>query len=1042
MNLEEFSYQFGVNGAENLISKLNQIERETEDLDNAVEHLGNTFQKFFDYALRSTIPPAFIKMVMDQAMAFSKQAEYIDRLSQTSGIATKTIQQFGYALHRFGGDVSTATAQLDHLQTQFEKFKKPIDKGGGIASELAQLAKLHKIDLRGVTSAVDLLKAISVRMEKLSERKKLDLAKAFGLDDSTFLMVKNGLKNLEESLYKAQKFVLFDDKEIRQAKEFEDTLRDIADNITLISKSFSFGAIPEMQKFANVMRKVTDYMSEHKQVVKGIGLTAFGAGAYGIFRLLNLLPTKFLKGAAGIFGSGLAIGTINEEVDKLNRGKRGNTYVGTLESLGYKESAKYLELIFRTVNDLTNNKSLEGLKNLSDKLGKDLGIKSLQKENIEQTQKNVDSILAEYKDAFKKYGLTGIVARAMTSGETIEQRISEFKNNREEIEQSGGVFSFLWKKLESIFTQLKNTITSKDFWTPIFDKVNSLLDYLKGIFYDLVIFVKQQAGIELSSSDKAHILKRQLKSQEQESIDKVIKAAAKEITDIMLSDSDLNEKKDKIQQRVSELSSQINNEYGNSGYSQESIAAKLLFEGSKKAFKQQNPELIKNVESWTSYIKSLGLEALATTDQISKLYDEYKTKKQQKITKAEESLKATIDISDIIGNKKIDNVDVKNLSLQDFINEIFPLLNQDQTGKALARYKSVLPEDSLLSALTFSERKHLSPEEFLKSFEGTDESTGEATGIFGSIINWIKSLFSPLLNMMDGMKSTLFNRIKVTNKDSELIKSIDSGDKNLEDVSFWDVFKEFFSSEWDDFYRNWKSLDKAIENIGKLIEQSAELVKEINEIIAQLKEKIQGYLRIGGALFGASIGSKFGPLGTLLGSLAGLIMGDKSGKGIGKKDYDYTDYAKERLGDAKDLVKESWNKLTSSGNPQQDNLNKLNSELASLKVQLGEADTDVLTDALFDLIKKKEEEIAKAQAILDGSKNIQAMGDSVAANSNSPAVNNNSQENVININQSINVNKTNITKEDIQGAVSKGTREGIDQGLLSATNYRAMGNSN
>ena len=126
MNLEEFSYQFGVNGAENLIAKLNQIETETENLDNAAEHLGNTFQKLFDYSLRSAIPPAFIKMVMDQAMAFSRQADYIDKLSQTSGIASRTIQQFGYALHKFGGDVNTATAQLDRLQTHFEKFIKCI----------------------------------------------------------------------------------------------------------------------------------------------------------------------------------------------------------------------------------------------------------------------------------------------------------------------------------------------------------------------------------------------------------------------------------------------------------------------------------------------------------------------------------------------------------------------------------------------------------------------------------------------------------------------------------------------------------------------------------------------------------------------------------------------------------------------------------------------------------------------------------------------------------------------------------------------------
>ena len=141
-------------------------------------------------------------------------------------------------------------------------------------------------------------------------------------------------------------------------------------------------------------------------------------------------------------------------------------------------------------------------------------------------------------------------------------------------------------------------------------------------------------------------------------------------------------------------------------------------------------------------------------------------------------------------------------------------------------------------------------------------------------------------------------------------------------------------------------------------------------------------------------------------------------------------------------IKELYNKVTSSGNPQRDNLNNLNSELASLKVQLGEADTDVLTDALFDLIKKKEEEIAKAQAILEGSKNIETIGNSVAANSNSPAVNNNSQNNVVNINQNINVGKINASSEDIAREALDATRNGVNQGIRDATNNRAMGNIN
>lgn len=1010
MNLEEFGYQFGVNGAENLIAKLNQIETETEDLDNAVEHLGNTFQKLFDYALRSAIPPSFIKMVMDQAMAFSKQAEYIDRLSQTSGIANKTIQQFGYALHRFGGDVSTAAAQLDHLQTQFERFKKPIGKGGGLASELAQLTKKYKVDLRGVTDSVDLLKAISVRMEKLSERKKLELAKAFGLDDSTFLMVKNGLKNLEESLYKAQKFILFDDKEIKQAKEFENTLRDIADNITLISKSFSFGAIPEMQKFANIMRKVTDYMSEHKQVVKGIGLTAFGAGAYGIFRLLNLLPTKFLKGAAGVFGTGLGIGIINESVDKINRGHKDKTLIGTLESVGWKEASRYLELIYRAIYDLTNSKSLEGLKNLADAIGKDLGIPFLQKKNVEEKQKEAESIFDEYKAAFKDSGFKGIIARMMASGKTPEERLDKYFKKIEEIDKEGGVLSFLWKKLETIFTELKNTLSSKDFWTPIFDKVNSLFSYLKSIFYDLVIFVKQQMGIELSSSDKAHLLKKQLQSKEQESVDKVIKAASREITDIMTSDADLGVKKEKIQQRVSELSSQISDVYGNSGYSKESIAARLLFEGSKKAFKQQNPELLNKVDSWTSYIKDFGLEALATKDQISKIYDEYQTKKQQKIANSAESLKTTIDISDIVGDKKIDNVDVKNISLQDFINKAFPLLSQDQTGKALARYKSVMPEDSLLSALTFTEQKP-SLEEFMKSIKGTDGkgADGQTGGFFSRIIDWIDNLQF----VKNNLQPLIVRRLKYHQKRLKTIKEKDPENtdidynllqKDIEKLSFTELIKEEINAELQDIYRNYISIDLAIERIGSLIDEGATFLSEINKYLREIKDKIRGYLenfsQYFGMIIGASLGSLGGPKGTIIGGLAGLLIGDKMAKGIGKDDYGWLDYGKEKLGDLADYIKD----LFSS--------------------------------------KDKKNDTSKAQAIVDGKNNLEAMGNTVAANSNSSAVNNNYQNNVININQNINVGKTNASAEDIARDALDATENGAYRGIREATNNRAMGNIN
>lgn len=891
MNLEEFNYQFGINGAENLISKLNQIESETEELDQAVTHLGNTFQQFFDLALRSSIPPAFIKMVMDQARSFSKQAEYIDRLSQVSGMSARTIQQFGYALHRFGGDVTTATHQLDQLQTKLDKFAKPIHKGGGLASELAKLSKKHKVNLSGVTSSVDLLKAIAERMEKLSDRKKIELAKAFGLDDSTFLMVKQGLKSVEEAMYKAQKFILFDDKEIKQAKEFENTMRDIADNITLISKSFSFGAIPEMQKFANIMRSITDYMTEHKEIVKGIGMTMFGAGAYGIFRLLNLMPTKFLKGAAGVVGTGFAIGSINEEVDRLNKGRKDLTIVGDLERLGWKKTAKYVEALYRAINDLTQNKSFKGFEDLFGLASNDF------QSSVGEFKKSVIAFgdtAKEYKDAFNKYGIKGVVALGLTKGKAKEERAKSFRENLKKIDDEGGVMSFLWKEAEKAFSELKKTLSSKEFWTPIFDKINSIFDYFKGLFYDLVIFIKQQFGVELSTSDKAHIIQKRLKSKEKEYADQEIEKASKQITATMLSAKTPSEVKDKTQQQLYELSSQIYKDFGNSGYSREGITARLMFAGAKGFFKAKHPNASKKVDDIYSLFKDLQMEFIATQDEVAKLYDEYTTDKKKKKEASKGSLSATADVSDIF--RGIEGIDLKNLTFKDFIDKVSSVngVTQEQIDKALLRYKDILPEDALGTTLELAMESSEALQEYSKPFTERMKSFG--TSWWDSLTALEKPHSDPekakkgekeltLLGRINkwfeentaGLKHVLYKRIKSIDPENEILK------KEEKDAKIQEVLMAAIVAEIEDVHRNWVSIDNSIESIGKILKEAEEILKNGNIIIknfvTELSAILAGYSAgkigaiIGGAI-GGIIGTAFGNpvLGAQIGAAGGTAI--------------------------------------------------------------------------------------------------------------------------------------------------------------------------
>ena len=350
MNIEEFSYEFNSSGAENLISKLRQIEYETQQLDDAASHLTSTFGKLFDSFLRSSVPPAFIKMMADQAMVFSKQATYLDKLSQTSGISAKNIQQLGYALYKFGGDTDVAIRSLVSLKAKIDQLKELRKKGGEGLSELFTIKRKFGLSLAGAEDPMTLLKQIAATMDKLSKDKQLKFAKALGLDDATFLMVKKGIKSVEEELYKAQKYVLFDEKDIQTSVKFEDTIKEIGADVELISKAFSFGALPTLQKFTDKIKTVTNYLSEHPELIKGMGLVAFSTGAMGVLRLLETVPTKFLAGAGAVTAFATAVGMANEEIARLDNDKtKEGTLLGALDEAGLKGTSKGVEQVFRSL---------------------------------------------------------------------------------------------------------------------------------------------------------------------------------------------------------------------------------------------------------------------------------------------------------------------------------------------------------------------------------------------------------------------------------------------------------------------------------------------------------------------------------------------------------------------------------------------------------------------------------------------------------------------------------------------------------------------
>lgn len=409
MNIEEFSYEFNSVGAENLISKLRQMEYETKQLDSSVSHLSKRFGSLFNLLLKSSVPPAFVKMIGDQAMAFSKQAAYLDKLSQVSGISAKNIQQLGYTLYKFGGDTDVATKSLTSLKDKIDQLKDLRRKGQEVFSDLFTIKRKFGLSLNGAEDPLTLLKQIAATMDKLSKDKQIKFAKALGLDDATFLMVKKGIKSVEDELYKAQKYVLFDEKDIATSVKFEDTIKEIGADIEVISKSFSFGALPQLQKFLNVIKEVTNYLSEHPALVKGIGLVTFSAGLTGLLQLLQAVPAKFIAGTAAVTTFGAAVGIANEELERYKEGDKEHSLLGQLEENNLKGTAQALYQIFSALSKFGEFKFSEGIKELdgffdkiveADTEGKDpfsnfiRSIREFQEE-LSQTKEEIENSLEE-----------------------------------------------------------------------------------------------------------------------------------------------------------------------------------------------------------------------------------------------------------------------------------------------------------------------------------------------------------------------------------------------------------------------------------------------------------------------------------------------------------------------------------------------------------------------------------------------------------------------------------------------------------------------
>lgn len=242
--LDQFSIDFVTKGSrqvmrdmQDVIKKMNEMQQVVEGNTSAIDrdteqqkrntdaHNKNTQSitkqnsALWTYAKRLVSVYALYKLVqkgVGLAVNFAEKGNAYANMATVSGASAESIQKWGYALRRFGGNEQSAASTLGALQAKLydyrmgygKDFNEFMSRGGSVVG----------------TTAEEFLKNLARQMQGWSADKQRNMANTLGLDASTTAFLMQGADAVEKALKSAQ--ALFNPEDIKAAQEAKENLEE------------------------------------------------------------------------------------------------------------------------------------------------------------------------------------------------------------------------------------------------------------------------------------------------------------------------------------------------------------------------------------------------------------------------------------------------------------------------------------------------------------------------------------------------------------------------------------------------------------------------------------------------------------------------------------------------------------------------------------------------------------------------------------------------------------------------------------------------
>lgn len=255
-----------------------------------------------------------IKSVSDGAVELTN-------LSKTTGIATKTLQEYKYAAESVGVSSEAVTSDLQML---IETMSSPIP---GEFNEALFMMGIGIRDASGQMKSADaLLGDIADKLNGMNEQKALQWANRLGLSNDTLVLIKQGRLSLEQLRKEANALgAVIPEESLKRGAEFKKSLNALEFAFKGVGRTVALSVAPGL---TNVVTSMKDWIVANSQILKqGIEKTVKGLGD-GLTGTTYILE-KFIKWIRGFLPD---FGEFNEKMDlaKLISGTLRGALLGLL----------------------------------------------------------------------------------------------------------------------------------------------------------------------------------------------------------------------------------------------------------------------------------------------------------------------------------------------------------------------------------------------------------------------------------------------------------------------------------------------------------------------------------------------------------------------------------------------------------------------------------------------------------------------------------------------------------------------------------------